>query len=112
MDSFEMPESSFNRDKIDTLQKRVAALESKFSILGENSNKKTWKDHIPKKERGGLLAEYDDGSAVLLSAYSGGGSKDGVWGAMSLMSVNAEGVIKFRRFEATTDWICPEVELT
>jgi N-glycosylase/DNA lyase len=44
MDSFEMPQSSFNRNNIDKLQKRVAALESKFSILGENSNKKTYKD--------------------------------------------------------------------
>lgn len=72
----------------------------------------TWKDHIPEKERGGLLAEYDDGSAVLLAAYAGGGSKDGAWGTLNLMSVDAEGIVKFRRFEATTDWMCPEIEAT
>jgi hypothetical protein len=69
----------------------------------------TWKDHIPEDQRGGLMAEYDDGSAVLLSAYSGGGSKEGAWGALNLMSVDSNGLIKFKRLEATTDWTDPEV---
>lgn len=109
MDSFEMPQSSFNREEIEELQKRVEKLEQyTFSLTNRNVNT-TWKDHIPEQERGSLLAEYDDGSAVLLASYSGGGSKEGAWGALSLMSVENNGRIKFKRFEGVTDWIDPEV---
>lgn len=110
MDSFEMPESNFNRDKIDVLQKRVAALERNFIVLGKNYNKNTWKDHVPEDQRGGLLAEYDDGSAVLLSAYSGGGSKEGAWGALTLMQVDSLGNVTFKRFKSTSEWIDPEIK--
>jgi hypothetical protein len=109
MDSFEMPQSSFNRQDIKELQKRVEKLErATFSPINQNI-KDTWKDHVPEQERGSLLDEYDDGSAVLLASYSGGGSKEGAWGALSLMSVDSNGRTKFKRFEATTDWIDPEV---
>lgn len=63
-----------------------------------------WKDHIPEDQRGDLLAQYDDGSAVFLAGYAGGGSEEGLWGSLELMRVSADGKTEFRPYSASGDW--------
>lgn len=64
----------------------------------------TWKDHIPEDERGWLIAEMDDGSAYLVSSYSGGSHELGEWGQISVMKVEADGTTRFRDFVASAGW--------
>lgn len=54
-----------------------------------------WKDHVPEDQRGGLIAEYDDGSAVLHSSASGGAHPAGAWVQTTLMQVKADGTVTF-----------------
>ena len=63
-----------------------------------------WEDHVPKDERGGLLAQYDDGSAVFLSSYSGGADLAGLWGRIKLMRVASDGETTFRDYRANGEW--------
>lgn len=64
----------------------------------------TWRDHVRADEVGGLLCEYDDGSAVFLSAHDGGAAPQGAWGGLSLMWIAADGETHFRRLVAAGDW--------
>jgi hypothetical protein len=64
----------------------------------------SWRDHVPSDQRGGLLEDLDDGSAVFLSMYSGGGSKKGVWNQLELMQIGADGKTRFREYSAHEEW--------
>jgi len=54
-----------------------------------------WKDHVPEDQRGGLIAEYDDGSAILHSSSTGGAHPAGAWGEVTLMEIKADGTVTF-----------------
>ncbi|MBO6507325.1 MAG: hypothetical protein JJ979_02375 [Roseibium sp.] len=60
----------------------------------------TWRDHIQPGEQYTVLAEYDDGSAVCLSSYTGGGSALGTWGGLTLMKIEADGQTTLRDYAA------------
>lgn len=63
-----------------------------------------WKDHVPADERGGLIAEYDDGSAIFHSSSAGGAAPKGAWSTVTLMQVKSNGETTFRDFKAQNDW--------
>ncbi|WP_057465798.1 hypothetical protein [Pseudovibrio sp. POLY-S9] len=63
-----------------------------------------WKKHVPEDERGGLIAEYDDGSAILFSSAAGGAAPSGAWSTLTLMQVDAGGAHSFRNYVACGDW--------
>ena len=69
----------------------------------------TWRDHLDYADNQTVLAEFDDGSAVLLASYSGGSSEAGVFGELSLMQVSPTGEVFFRRYRAVGGWINPEL---
>lgn len=72
----------------------------------------TWRDHISPDEKCTVLSEYDDGSAVCLSGYAGGGSILGVWGSVTLMKIEANGSTTFRTYKTDSDWATPSLGKT
>jgi hypothetical protein len=70
----------------------------------------TWRDFVTADERYTVLAEYDDGSAICLAGYAGGGNEKGLFGEITLMKLTADGSIFFRSYDSTTDWEAPVVE--
>ena len=55
------------------------------------------------------IVNYDDGSKIYLSSYSGGASKEGAFGKLTLMMVDENGNTFFRNFKAEEDWRNGEV---
>lgn len=55
-----------------------------------------------------LIAHFDDGTKVSVASYSGGGSPEGLFGALSLMEERPDGTTRFRRFRAEADWVNPD----
>ncbi|WP_029061743.1 hypothetical protein [Labrenzia sp. DG1229] len=65
----------------------------------------SWRDHVEPGEHHTVLAEYDDGSAICLSGYAGGGAPGGAWSSMTLMRIDAQGETTFREFVSSDpDW--------
>ena len=55
------------------------------------------------------IINYDDGSKIYLSSYSGGASKEGTFGKLTLMMVDENGDTFLRNFKAEEDWRSLEV---
>ncbi|MBO6507560.1 MAG: hypothetical protein JJ979_03580 [Roseibium sp.] len=63
-----------------------------------------WRDHIAADEDYTVLAEYDDGSAVCMCHYAGGGNPKGAWSSLTILRIDADGTISFRDYEAKNEW--------
>lgn len=47
---------------------------------------------------------FDNGSDVYLSSFSGGASKEGLFGRIKMMKIDADGSVHFRDYIAINDW--------
>ena len=70
----------------------------------------TWRNHTHPSEHYIPLEEYGDGSAICFSSYTGGGANVGIWGGITLMMIEADGITQFRDYEATSQWSTNEDE--
>ena len=52
----------------------------------------------------GIVAEFDDGSRICLSAFAGGASKGGAWSHLTLMKEEQDGSVSYRHYTADGDW--------
>ena len=89
---------------------RISETQTQQAPEGQKGNEMiaTWRDHINEGEQHIVLEEYDDGSAICLSGYTGGGSPLGYWGGVTLMKIEADGTTRFRNYEAVQEnWSLP-----
>lgn len=102
-----LPTMCFRTAQGSTLEGWLASQSDMFAEdwqIVEVGEEDGWRYHVPWEERGGLLADYDDGTAVLFSSASGGAAPEGSWGKISLLRYDADGNAQFRDFTADSDW--------
>jgi hypothetical protein len=74
------------------------------AVTAVETSTKTWRDHCLDSERYTPIMEFDDGSAILWGASTGGADPRGVFGGLTLMRIHADGAVEFRKYTATEEW--------
>jgi hypothetical protein len=78
-----------------------AALEA---LLREGDNMAERIEELEAKLAQCIVAEFDDGSRICLSAFAGGASEGGAWSHLTLMKEEQDGSTSYRHYTADGDW--------